>query len=146
MLKDKALVFYFLAFWSVLIQVQTVFSATPSLAKPKPVVIAELGSIQKVSANNVADATDLLYDASAHLHHSWNESLLAEVGRVLNLSMRFDLSGDTMGIVAPFHLFLLSTKKDQFIEAMLPYLDERNREFFKKCVNDMLHVHRHGNG
>ena len=146
MLKSKALFLFFLAFWPVLVQVQTVFSATPPLAKPKPVLMLELHNIQQISANNLANATDLLYDASAHLHHSWDEKLLAETGRVLNLSMRFDLSGDTIGIAEPFHLFLLSTKKDQFIEAILPYLDKDNREFFKKCVRDMLHVHRHGNG
>ena len=119
-------------------------SGTPPLAQPRQTVMTNLRSIQKISANNVADATDLLYDASAHLHHNWDTTLLAEMGRILNLSMNFNFT-DPKGFASPFHLFLLSTKKDQFIEAILPYLDEGNRERFKRCVREALEVYRNGN-
>ncbi len=133
-----------IAFFLFLSMLFPVSAGTPPLAQSKQVVMVKLRSIQKISANNLADSTDLLYDASAHLHHSWDEKLLAEMGRVLNLSMLFDFK-DPKGFASPFHLFLLSTKKDQFIEAILPYLDEANRKKFKRCVREALEVYHNGN-
>ncbi len=99
----------------------------------KSALMAKLTKIQNISLDNFSNVGDLLYEVSSHLNVQWDTDLIREAGRVLNLSMRFN-SKSYVFTTEPFYLILASTKKDQFLQATLPHLDEKNQETFKTDV------------
>ena len=103
-----------------------------------------LRAVQSVSKSNIKDVTRLLYTTAVEVDRNWDEDLIRELGRVIDLSMNYDSSIYT--ITDPLDIVLLSDRRAEFVALITAQLNEVNKPEFKRLVETLLMVSRNGNG
>ncbi len=92
-----------------------------------------LREVQSVTTKNARRVNGLLYDACESLKTQWNVVLIREVGRAINLSMRYNHQ-NYIATTEPFYPILKGHRKNEFVDIVLETLDEKHKAIFKEDV------------
>ena len=108
-------------------------------------VLSSLKAVRNISEANINEVTDLLFASSDEVKKRWDEKLVREVGRVVDLSMNYD-SRSYITISEPFEVILTGRRRKEFVNIIMDTLSEVNKPTFRRCVETLLMVNKNGNG
>ena len=111
----------------------------------QPNTLSSLKAVRHVSEANIDEVTDLLFSSADEIKRRWDEELVREAGRVVDMSMNYD-SRSYITISEPFEVVLLGGRKREFVDIIMDTLSEVNRPTFRRCVETLLMVNKNGNG
>ena len=108
-------------------------------------LIYELKSIQQVSQKDLRNTVILFSKVSFSLAKKWDESLLLEVGRVVNLVM--NIEENYQWTADPFSSIITGKRRGEFIKKVSKVLDsKKKKEIFEANIYLAMRVLQEGNG